>query len=177
VIDILPTITRGLTREVTREAPNDALATALAAEYAAVYAYGVIGAKTRGTLRRRATTGFDAHRARRDQLRSLIARSGGTPPEPGPIYRLPFEVTDADDAVRLAVLIEERVITVYLELAAGKDASIRRLAAQAMQECAVRAYGWRPAVPALPGFPGERTSGSPPLKTDPTPVPASSTGQ
>ncbi len=156
---------------------TEALAKALAAEHAAVYAYGVVGAKTAGQLRRRATAGFDAHRARRDQLRSLISRLGGTPSEPGPIYHLPFEVTTAGDAVRLAVLIEERFTSVYLELAAERDASLRRLAAQAMQECATRAYGWRPIISAFPGMPAERTSGSPPVKTDPTPVPPPTTNQ
>jgi hypothetical protein len=86
-------------------------------------------------------------------------------------------VRNADDAVRLAVLIEERITTVYLELAAADDIPLRQLAAQVMQECAVRAYGWRPVVSALPGMPAERTSGSLPVKTDPTPVPAASTGQ
>lgn len=150
---------------------------ALSAEHAAVYAYGVIGAKTAGTLRRRATAGFNAHRARRDQLRSLIARLGGTPSEPGPTYRLPFEVRSSGDAVRLAVLIEERVTAVYLELAADEDASLRRLAAQVMQECAIRAYGWRPVVTAFPGMPAELSSGSAPVKTDPTPFPPPSTSQ
>jgi hypothetical protein len=156
---------------------NEALGKALSAEHAAVYAYGVVGAKTAGPLRRRATAGFDAHRARRDQLRSLISRLGGAPAEPGPIYHLPFEVTTARDAVRLAVLIEERVTAVYLELAADPDTTLRRLAAQAMQECATRAYGWRPTIAAFPGMPVERIAGSPPVKTDPTPLPPPSTNQ
>ncbi|WP_067183379.1 ferritin-like domain-containing protein [Microtetraspora niveoalba] len=151
---------------------NDPLAKVLAAEHAAVYAYGVVGAKTAGALHTKAVAGFDAHRARRDRLRALIVRRGGTPPEPGPTYPLPFDVKDQADAVRLASLIEERVVTAYLELAADGDASLRRLAAQAMQEGATRAYGWQPAVGAFPGMPAERTSGSPPVKTEPTPVPA-----
>ncbi|MGI5491742.1 ferritin-like domain-containing protein [Microtetraspora malaysiensis] len=152
----------------------DRLEKTLAAEHAAVYAYGVIGGKTGGTLRTKATAGFDAHRGRRDRLRALILRRGGTPPEADPAYPLPFDVKDKDDAVRLAVLIEERVVAAYLELAADGDASLRRLAAQAMQEGATRAYDWQPTVAAFPGMPAERTTGSPPLKTEPTPVPAAS---
>ncbi|GLW98027.1 ferritin-like domain-containing protein [Microtetraspora sp. NBRC 16547] len=151
---------------------SDPLGKVLSAEHAAVYAYGVIGGKTDGALRSKATAGFDAHRARRDRLRALIVQRGGTPPEPGPTYALPFEVKNQSDAVRLAALIEERVVTAYLELAADKDASLRRLAAQAMQEGATRAYGWQPTVDAFPGMPAEMTSGSPPVKTEPTPVPA-----
>ncbi|WP_370019685.1 ferritin-like domain-containing protein [Planotetraspora sp. GP83] len=146
---------------------TDALAKALAAEHAAVYAYGVVGGKTTGRLRARASIGFDAHRARRDQLRTLIAQRGGTPSEPGPTYQLPFEITTASDAVRLAVLVEERLTTAYLELAADPDASLRRLAALAAQECATRAYGWRPAITAFPGMPG--LGASPTATAGPTP--------
>ncbi|GAA4581853.1 ferritin-like domain-containing protein [Planotetraspora phitsanulokensis] len=136
----------------------DSLAKALAAEHAAVYAYGVIGAKTAGKLRVRATTSFDAHRARRDQLRMLITQQGAKPAEPSPTYQLPFEVTRPSDAVRLAVLVEQRLVTAYLELAADEDASVRRVAALAAQECATRAYGWQPAVTAFPGMPGQTAS-------------------
>ncbi|MEU6430025.1 ferritin-like domain-containing protein [Microbispora sp. NPDC046973] len=123
-----------------------ALDRALSAEHAAVYAYGVIGGRTSGALLRRATAGFDAHRARRDQLRALITQRGGTPAEPGPTYRLPFEVRKPADAVRLAVLVEQRVTTAYLELAADRDPALRRIAALAAQECATRAYGWQPKI-------------------------------
>ncbi|XVQ88243.1 ferritin-like domain-containing protein [Microbispora siamensis] len=125
---------------------GDALGRALSAEHAAVYAYGVIGGKTSGALLRRATAGFDAHRARRDQLRTLITHRGGTPAEPGPTYRLPFEVRRPADAVRLAVLVEQRVTTAYLELAADRDPALRRIAALAAQECATRAYGWQQKI-------------------------------
>ncbi|GIH34245.1 hypothetical protein Mam01_44090 [Microbispora amethystogenes] len=134
-----------------------ALGRALSAEYAAVYAYGVVGGRTKGALLARATAGFDAHRARRDQLRTLITQRGGTPTEPGPSYGLPFEVRTPSDAVRLAVLVEQRVVTAYLELAADRDPALRRLAALAAQESATRAYGWQPEIGAFPGMPGRDT--------------------
>ncbi|WP_327044584.1 ferritin-like domain-containing protein [Microbispora sp. NBC_01189] len=136
-----------------------ALGRALSAEYAAVYAYGVVGGRTKGALRARATVGFDAHRARRDQLRTLITQRGGTPTEPGPSYGLPFEVRTPSDAVRLALLVEQRIVTAYLELAADRDPALRRLAALAAQESATRAYGWQPEIGAFPGMPG-RDAGS-----------------
>ncbi len=153
---------------------GDALTRALAAEHAAVYAYGVIGGKTAGRLRSLATGGFDAHRARRDQLRSLIARRSGSPAEPGPAYRLPFEVRTPADAVRLAVLVEGRLITAYLELAADRDPSLRRLAALAAQECATRAYGWQPSISAFPGMPGRAEPGTPAAGATPSPSPSPS---
>ncbi|MEV4458390.1 ferritin-like domain-containing protein [Microbispora sp. NPDC049633] len=125
---------------------GDVLGRVLTAEHAAVFAYGVIGGKTSGALLRRAMAGFDAHRARRDQLRALITQRGGTPAEPVPTYRLPFEVREPADAVRLAVLVEQRMITAYLELAADPDPGLRRIAALTAQECATRAYGWQPKI-------------------------------
>ncbi|GIH68746.1 ferritin-like domain-containing protein [Sphaerimonospora thailandensis] len=153
-------------------AGGDALARALAAEHAAVYAYGVIGGKVADGLRARATGGFDAHRARRDQLRSMIAQRGGSPTEPGPAYHLPFEVRTSADAVRLAVLVEGRLITAYLELAADRDPSLRRLAALAAQECATRAYGWQPSISAFPGMPGRAESGPSPVGPTPPSSPS-----
>ncbi|MGI5160184.1 ferritin-like domain-containing protein [Microbispora sp. CA-102843] len=138
--------------EPARAPVGDALGRALSAEHAAVYAYGVIGGKMSGALLRRATAGFDAHRARRDQLRTLIAQRGGTPAEPGTAYRLPFAVRRPADAVRLAVLVEQRVTTAYLELAADRDPALRRIAALAAQECATRAYGWQPKIGPFPGM-------------------------
>lgn len=125
----------------------------LAAEHAAVYAYGVVGARTSGARRRDATAAFDAHRARRDRLRELIVARGGTPAEPVAAgYDLPFPVRTADDCVRLAALVEERVTAAYLELVAVDDAALRDLAARAMQESATRAYRWSPRIADFPGW-------------------------
>ncbi|MFO7253364.1 MAG: ferritin-like domain-containing protein [Actinomycetes bacterium] len=130
----------------------EGLRKALEAEHAAVYAYGVVGARTDGARRREATAAFDAHRARRDRLRELIISRGGTPTEPAAGYDLPFPVRTAEDCVRLAALVEERVTAAYLELVAVDDASLRGLAASAMQESTTRAYRWRPQIPDFPGW-------------------------
>jgi Domain of unknown function (DUF4439) len=129
------------------------LDTALAAEHAAVYAYGVIGARTTGDLRVIATAAFNAHRARRDQLRTLIISGGGTPAEPAATYDLPVIPSTAAQAVELAVLVERGVTGAYLELTASTDATVRRMAALAMQECVTRSYGLRPEITAFPGMP------------------------
>lgn len=164
-----PAITRPTSTEPAVADAGDALTRALAAEHAAVYAYGVIGGKTAGRLRSLAMGGFNAHRARRDQLRSLISRRGGSPAEPGPAYRLPFEVRTPAEAVRLAALVEERLITTYLELAADRDPALRRLAALAAQECATRAYGWQPSISAFPGMPGRAETAAPAGGATPSP--------
>jgi hypothetical protein len=129
------------------------LGTALAAEHAAVYAYGIIGARTTGNLRSTVTAAFNAHRARRDQLRTLITTGGGTPTEPTATYDLPIIPSTPAQAVELAVLIERGVTSAYLELTASTDATVRRMAALAMQESVTRSYGLRPEIVALPGMP------------------------
>ncbi|MFJ2030936.1 ferritin-like domain-containing protein [Streptosporangium sp. NPDC087985] len=140
---------------------DQALGAALAAEHAAVYAYGVIGARTTGNLRAVATDAFNAHRARRDRLRTLIITRGGTPAEPSPAYELPVVPSTAAQAVELAVLVERGVTGAYLELTASEDPALRKMAALAMQECVVRSYGLRPAIETFPGMP---------VRPDPTPA-------
>ncbi|MDH2425206.1 ferritin-like domain-containing protein [Sphaerisporangium sp. TRM90804] len=130
--------------------PLRALIKVLDAEHAAVYAYGVVGARA-GGARAAATAGYEAHRARRDQLRAMIRARGGTPSEAGAAYDLPFPVPTARDAERLAAHVEERVTAAYLELAAVADPTLRRLAFTAMQESAVRGYGWHSPITAFPG--------------------------
>ncbi|WP_433253940.1 ferritin-like domain-containing protein [Streptosporangium sp. CA-135522] len=132
---------------------DQALGTVLAAEHAAVYAYGVIAARTAGGLRVAATDAFNDHRARRDRLRALIITRGGTPAEPSSSYELPVTPSTTAQAVDLAVLVERGVMGAYLELAASADPALRKMAALAMQECAVRSYGLRPDIEAFPGMP------------------------
>ncbi|GGO77053.1 ferritin-like domain-containing protein [Nonomuraea cavernae] len=131
----------------------DKLRKALAAEHAAVFAYGLIGARTSGSLRALATQAFDAHRARRDQLRALITGRGGQPVEPEASYALPAVPTGAAAAVRLAAHVEAGMTAAYLELAAGEDAALRKYAALAMQESVTRSYSFRPTIAAFPGLP------------------------
>ncbi|TMR15027.1 DUF4439 domain-containing protein [Nonomuraea turkmeniaca] len=125
---------------------------ALAAEHAALFAYGLLGARTAGSLRDRMSAAFDAHRARRDQLRGFITTRGGRPAEPDASYALPFFPSNATLAAKLAAHLENGVTAAYLELAAAQDVSLRRYAALAMQEAVTRAHSFRPGQP--PAFPG-----------------------
>ncbi|MFG2078304.1 ferritin-like domain-containing protein [Nonomuraea maritima] len=130
----------------------DKLHKALVAEHAALFAYGLLGARTSGALRTRVVDAFESHRARRDQLRSYIVAKGGKPAEADASYALPFFPSDARRAAELAVHLENGVTAAYLELVAAQDVSLRRYAAQAMQDAVLRAYRFRPAQP--PAFPG-----------------------
>ncbi|MCO5992309.1 ferritin-like domain-containing protein [Actinoallomurus rhizosphaericola] len=132
-----------------------ALQAALAAEHVAVFGYGVLGGHVAPAQQQNAKLIWNAHRSRRDRLRGYIQAAGASPVAAAAAYRLPFKVTSASSAARLAATLEDGVIAGYAVLAGASDANLRRYAAQAMQEAAVRAVRWRGAPPpeAFPGLP------------------------
>jgi hypothetical protein len=140
---------------VTRTAP---LASALAAEHAAIYAYGPIGARLDDDLAETARRAEAAHRQRRDDLTVLLTQRGTQPPAGAAAYDLPFQVTDEESALELAVLVEERVAAVWRAALRDVTQDDRRLALDALVDAAVRATGWRRAAgiePATVPFPGD----------------------
>ena len=95
-----------------------ALQGALAAEHAAVYGYGVVGAMLAGTGQADARTDWTAHQVARDNLATMLTGLGATPVAASPAYQLPFAVTSAQSAARLAATLEEGVTRAYLALVA-----------------------------------------------------------
>ncbi|WP_282694071.1 ferritin-like domain-containing protein [Streptomyces sp. CC208A] len=130
---------------------------ALAAEHAAVYGYGVVGGRVAEERRAEATAAYEAHRARRDALRRTVRDLGGTPAAAAAAYELPFRVADPAGAVRLAAFLEDRVAGVYSDLVRAADGPLRREAAAALGEAAVRAVRWRGGDVTFPGL-AERAS-------------------
>ncbi|HEX6870275.1 MAG TPA: ferritin-like domain-containing protein [Micromonosporaceae bacterium] len=139
--------------------PIDALATALAAEHAAIFGYGVAGAHLDKSGQNTARQAEAAHRVRRDALLLRIAGAGATPPPAAPAYALPFAVTDRESALSLAVALEERTGQAWRAAIAATTGDERKLALDALIDCAVRATKWRvtarvdPATVTLPGVP------------------------
>ncbi|WP_149178972.1 DUF4439 domain-containing protein [Streptomyces sp. TRM49041] len=125
---------------------------ALAAEHAAVYGYGVVGARVGEARRAEAKAAHAAHRARRDTLARTVRDLGGTPAASAAAYALPFPVADAAAAVRLAAELEDRVAGVYADLVRASGGALRREAAAALREAAVRAVRWRGSGVAFPGL-------------------------
>lgn len=163
---LAPVKAPGPARGGTRSGDVDKLRKALAAEHAAVFAYGLLGARTAGSMRVRITRAYDAHRDRRDELRGLITALGGKPAEPAPSYALPSVPSSATAAARLAAHVESGIVAAYLELVAATAAELRTYAALVMQEAATRSYSFRPAITtAFPGMPAP----APPKQTTPTP--------
>ncbi|MFF8954542.1 ferritin-like domain-containing protein [Streptomyces sp. NPDC014894] len=135
-----------------------AVRAALAAEHAAVYGYGVVGARVGDDREGEATAAHGAHRARRDSLARTVRDLGGAPDPAAAAYALPFPVPDGAAAVRLAAVLEDRVAGVYSDLVRAGDGALRREAAVALREAAVRAARWRGSGVAFPGL-AERAKG------------------
>lgn len=129
------------------------LQSALAAENAAIYGYGVLGAHLPRPQRDLASAAYSAHRARRDRLQSLLRDRKVTPSPGGVVYALPTPVIDAASAVTVAALLEDGVAGAYADLVAAADsADLRREAALALREDAVRAARWRGSTGPFPGL-------------------------
>ncbi len=126
----------------------DALQQALAAEHASVWGYGVVGGHLSPAQQRSAADADRAHRTRRDALSLEISRRGAKPVAAAPAYELPFPVTDAPAARRLAVHLEEGTAAVWhATLSALSTPGDRRLALIGLTDTATRAVRWRLTVP------------------------------
>ena len=130
-----------------------ALQGALAAEHAAVYGYGVVGAMLTGARQASAHADWTAHQVARDTLVTMLTRLGATPVAASPAYKLPFRVTSAKSAAKLAATLEEGVTRAYLGLVAVSTPALRTFAAQAMQTSPNRALAWSGTTTAFPGMP------------------------
>lgn len=136
------------------------LADALAAEHAAIYAYGPIGVRLDDQEAAAARRAEEIHRERRDTLVLTLAARGAEVPVAEASYALPFEVTDAGAARRLAILVEERIGAVWRAALPAAPDDDRGQVLDALVDAAVRATGWRlaagvePATIPFPGAPG-----------------------
>ncbi|MEU6236700.1 ferritin-like domain-containing protein, partial [Kitasatospora sp. NPDC047058] len=127
---------------------------ALSAEHAAIYGYGVVGARLPDDPQRAdARTAYAAHQTRRDAWQRLLGGVGATPSAAAAGYQLPFAVTDAAGAGRLAAHIETRLTAVYADLVAAVTGPQRGTAADALRECALRARRWGATATPFPGLP------------------------
>ncbi|WP_442874926.1 ferritin-like domain-containing protein [Actinoplanes sp. NBC_00393] len=135
------------------------LAGALAAEEAAIYAYGLVGVHLAEAEQDRARTAEQQHRVRRDELVDRLDElQASTAPAPAG-YQLPFEVTDRESALKLAVHVEDGVAQAWRVVLPVTEGTERIDALSALTESAVRATRWRriagmtPLTMAFPGRP------------------------
>lgn len=142
-----------ISEETTADPVADGLQAALAAEHAVVYGYGIVGAYLTADQREFAREAWDLHRRRRDDLRAFLGERSASPVPAAPAYQLPRTVDGPQTAARLAARLEEGAVDAYLGLVAVDNPGLRRFAAQAMQDCAMRAAHWRGSTAAFPGLP------------------------
>ena len=136
---------------------EEAFAAALVAEHAAVFGYGLVGARLDSSTLALATQAELAHRARRDVLVARLTERGAKAPVAEPAYSLPEPVTDQASALKLAVGIEERTAAVWRAALLSTDGDDRRVAVDALTDCAIRATRLRRAANVSPStvpFPG-----------------------
>lgn len=135
----------------------EALSTALAAEHAAIFGYGAVGARLDAAGQTAARQAEAAHRSRRDAVVVRIAAANATPPPAAPAYELPFPVTDRPSALKLAIALEEGAAHAWRQALAATSGDDRKLAVEALMDCAVRATRWRSTAgisPSTVPFPG-----------------------
>jgi hypothetical protein len=88
----------------------------------------------------------------------LLLAGAAAPAEPA--YALPFPVTDAASALRLAVEIEARSAAVWRAALPAVNVDQRAQVLAGLTDCAVRATRWRRLAgitPATVAFPGRTT--------------------
>lgn len=145
--------------EVDRAGTLTAVQAALAAEHAVVYGYGVVGGRVGEAREHEASAAHAAHRAHRDALARTARDLGAVPVAASAAYALPFDVPDTAAAVRLAAELEGRVAGAWADLVRASEGPLRRTAADALREAAVRAARWRGGGVAFPGL-AERAAGN-----------------
>jgi hypothetical protein len=131
-----------------------ALQAALQTEYEVIYGYGVVGAHLSGKLEDYAAERLTAHLARRDKLAGMISALHATPATSRAGYQLPYAVTGATTARRLAAHLELGAANAAWDLSAatGSRSAGRTYAVSWMTDAALSAAAWG-GTQALPGQP------------------------
>ncbi|GII20607.1 ferritin-like domain-containing protein [Planosporangium mesophilum] len=133
------------------------LTDALRAEHAAIFAYGTLGARLDGATVAVAEVAEAAHRARRDALILRLNALQASAPPAEPAYALPAPVADRAAALQLMITVEERCAAIWRQALPTVTGDDRRLAVDALVDCAVRATkartlaGVKPATVPFPG--------------------------
>ncbi|WP_020575623.1 ferritin-like domain-containing protein [Actinopolymorpha alba] len=159
---------------MTNQREIETLQQALAGVHAAIWGYAVLGPRLRNADRERGRQVYSGYRGLRDQLTSLIRARRTTPVAAEPAYALPFQVTSATTARRLAAHLEDGCAGVFADLVAGAaTADVRVFAARLLNECAERRLQWGSDPVAFPGLAKDEAMAAP--RRSPSPTPANGT--
>ncbi len=137
--------------------PLPALQATLAAEHAAVFVYAALGGRVSSVeapvTAERLRAAYEAHRARRDHLRSVVADLGAEPVAAEPGYRVDVASRESEELLRVARLTEDRCAGYYAQLVASSVDGQRSWAIEALTDAAVRLLGLGGAPDPYPGAP------------------------
>lgn len=135
-----------------------ALCDALATEYGVVYGYGMVSAYSVPELNDLVVTTIRQHRERRDRTIALLTGRSVPVPSAAAGYQLPMPLRTNNDALRLAVRMENDTATAWRAVVEqARDATDREFAATALGQSAVLAAHWNRALgnwPITRPFPG-----------------------
>jgi hypothetical protein len=131
-----------------------ALQAALRTEFEVIYGYGVVGAHLSGKPEDYASARLISHLQRRDKLAGMITALGATPAVSHAAYQLPYAVTGASTARRLAAHLELGAANAAWDLAAATStrSAGRTYAVSWISDAAFSAALWG-GTQALPGQP------------------------
>ncbi len=147
----------------------ESIQTTLAAEHAAIFVYGDAGAHTSQSVEpdlfATVSVLHHVHRARRDQLRLLLAERGATPVAAAATYELPRPPTSPVAVRRRALETEQRCAAVYAALVAATSGPDRAWAITALRQAAEARIALGGSPEEFPGAPelgavSERAPGS-----------------
>ncbi|QNN52201.1 ferritin-like domain-containing protein [Nocardioides mesophilus] len=137
--------------------PIQALQQALAGEHAAIYVYGVLGGRVSSTsepvLADALRAAYATHRARRDQLLTIIRDRGEEPVAAEPSYEVPTPARTAEQCRVAARQIEDRCAESYAVAVGNTARADRQWAIDALEDAAVRGLGFGAGPDAFPGVP------------------------
>lgn len=138
--------------------PDAALCAALATEHGVIYGYGLVSAHSSPELNPLVSAAIRQHRERRDRVVAALAARSVTAPVAAAGYQVPTPLTNATDAVRLALRMENDTAVAWRAVVeqAG-EAADREFATTALGQSAVLAARWNRTLgnwPITQAFPG-----------------------
>ena len=145
--------------EPSSDTASTALSAALSSEHAVIYGYGIVSAHCSPDVNKLVTSALNQHRQRRDQVIAMLSSRSVTPPEAAAGYQLPMPVSNATDAARLAVRMENDTEVAWRAVVEqAQDATDRRFGVTALTQSAVLAARWKQVLgdwPITTAFPGD----------------------
>lgn len=138
--------------------PDASLRNALTTEYGVVYGYGMVSAYSLPEYNDLVVATIRQHRERRERTIAILTSRSVPVPPPAAGYQLPMPVSTSDDALRLAVRMENDTATAWRAVVEqAHEPTDREFAATALGQSAVLAAHWNRALgnwPITRAFPG-----------------------